>query len=414
MTGVARDTSRDAMVQAAQRYQEALLTYINSGEADQGGEAYDVTRLQAALMAYAGSGDVTQLGEAYETARLALQAKVPLSDFSLFHFAVLRDCLGADGRAAESLDRVEDFFLQGMAVYDMALRGYVSSMSNLTKEIAERRRVEQELRDITFELARQRDELDQKVKKRTAEIRTRAEELEIKNRQLTQTNQEQSNFSYALSHDLKTPINTIHCFLEVLLEDHGTGLKPEARELIGDLIGTAGRMRQLVDDVLDYSKVVKHQFTPEPVDLDDMVRLILKDMGPLVTSSGARIVVGPMPVIRGSPFQMRVLLTNLLSNALKYIPGGKAAQVRVACGPAAQPGKVRISVTDNGLGIPDAMQSRVFDLFKRLHRHDEFPGSGIGLALCKRVAENHGASISLTSEPGKGTAFSVDLELQET
>ncbi|WP_245597410.1 sensor histidine kinase [Leisingera caerulea] len=370
-------------------------------------------RYQTALAAYIESGDPEQLGEAYETARLALEANVPLPDFGLLHFAGLRNSLLPTGASGAFLERAEDFFLEGVAVYDMALRGYVSGMASLRKEIAERRRVEQELRDITFELARQRDELDREVRTRTTEIRLRAEELEGKNRQLVQANQEQSNFTYALSHDLKTPINTLYCFLEVLLEDYQADLKPEARELISDLIGTAARMRQLVDDVLDYSKIVGHQFTPERVDLQMLVRQVLKDMDSLAAGSQAEIRVGALPVVMGSPFQIRVLLTNLLSNALTYGSSGQKAQVRVECAPAGTAGKVRLSVSDNGPGIPEDMQERIFELFKRLHRYDQCPGSGIGLALCKRVAETHGTELRVISESGKGAAFSVDLNLEE-
>lgn len=388
MTGVDRHPAKDTLTLVAERYQTALAAYIESG-------------------------DPEHLGEAYETARLALEANVPLPDFGLLHFAGLRNSLLPAGASGAFLERAEDFFLEGVAVYDMALRGYVSSMASLRKEIAERRRVEQELRDITFELARQRDELDREVRTRTTEIRLRAEELEGKNRQLVQANQEQSNFTYALSHDLKTPINTLFCFLEVLLEDYQADLKPEARELISDLIGTAARMRQLVDDVLDYSKIVGHQFTPERVDLQMLVRQVLKDMDSLAAGSQAEIRVGALPVVMGSPFQIRVLLTNLLSNALTYGSSGQKAQVRVECAPAVTAGKVRLSVSDNGPGIPEDMQERIFELFKRLHRYDQCPGSGIGLALCKRVAETHGTELRVISEPGKGAAFSVDLNLEE-
>ncbi|UWQ54752.1 sensor histidine kinase [Leisingera caerulea] len=388
MTGVDRHPAKETLTLVAERYQTALAAYIESG-------------------------DPEQLGEAYETARLALEANVPLPDFGLLHFAGLRNSLLPAGASGTFLERAEDFFLEGVAVYDMALRGYVSGMASLRKEIAERRRVEQELRDITFELARQRDELDREVRTRTTEIRLRAEELEGKNRQLVQANQEQSNFTYALSHDLKTPINTLYCFLEVLLEDYQADLKPEARELISDLIGTAARMRQLVDDVLDYSKIVGHQFTPERVDLQMLVRQVLKDMDSLAAGSQAEIRVGALPVVMGSPFQIRVLLTNLLSNALTYGSSGQKAQVRVECAPAGTAGKVRLSVSDNGPGIPEDMQERIFELFKRLHRYDQCPGSGIGLALCKRVAETHGTELRVISESGKGAAFSVDLNLEE-
>lgn len=386
MIGVEEPRVQDVRTMAARRYCAALAAYMDRGEAE-------------------------QLGEAYEAARLALTANVPLSDFGVFHFSGLRQRLQTGGASGVWLDRAEDFFLEGMAVYDMALRGYVSGTAKLRKEVTERRRVEEELRDITFELARQRDELDREVQKRTAEIQLRAEELECKNRQLTQTNQDQSNFTYALSHDLKSPINTIHCFLDVLLEDFLEDLPPEAAGIIRDLIGTSQRMRQLVDDVLDYSKVVGHQFTPEPVELQQMVQQILQDMDALVASSQAEIQVGALPTVLGSPFQIRVLLTNLLSNALKYGEEGQRARVRVECGPADTANKARLSVSDSGPGIPEVMQEKIFDLFKRLHRYDERPGSGIGLALCKRVAENHGAVVHVNSQPGKGATFSVDLSL---
>ena len=246
---------------------------------------------------------------------------------------------------------------------------------------------------------------------RTVEIRERAKALEQTNGMLRQANREQAEFTYALSHDLKTPINTIDMFLQTLLEDFEDVIDDEALELIHIASETADRMKQLIDDVLEYSRVVDHTFQAEAVDLSRLIEEITVDQQSAFAAAEAELVVGDLPMVRGNQFQLRVLMTNLLSNALKYRAKDRKPQIRVHAEQDPEGLKVCVAVSDNGIGIREDRQAHIFELFKRLHTFDEFEGSGIGLALCKRVAENHGTEISVTSEEGVGSVFSIWLDL---
>lgn len=367
----------------------------------------DYTR---ALTQHLKTGNEETLIVAYDVARQALAEEINLADFGMLHHTGLRRAIELERDRSTMLDRAEAFFLEGMVVYDMALRGYQSSISRLQDEVTERKRIEQELRDITFELARQRDDLDTQVQRRTKELRIRAGALEQANRQLSQVNREQSEFTYALSHDLKTPVNTIDGLLQVLLEDFVEDIEEDGLEIVGNVLQTVGRMRHLIDDVLEYSRVIKHRFVPEKVDLQQLAKDVVNDLQSLSNEAEADIDIGPMPLVMGNPFQLRVLLSNLLSNALKYRDRSRTPRINLDAEDADIKGKVRISVTDNGIGIAPEHFDRICELFKRLHTYEEFDGSGIGLALCQRVAENHTTSLAIRSSVGEGSVFSVELK----
>ena len=363
------------------------------------------------LGAYCIRRDEGALVQVYDIAREALNDQMSLADYGSMHHGALGAICRSTSLGERAIEAADDFFLEGIAVYDMALRGYQTTVSRLQGEIAERRRVEEELRDITFDLARQRDDLDNQVRLRTVEIRERAKALEQTNGMLRQANREQAEFTYALSHDLKTPINTIDMFLQTLLEDFEDVIDDEALELIHIASETADRMKQLIDDVLEYSRVVDHTFQAEAVDLSRLIEEITVDQQSAFAAAEAELVVGDLPMVRGNQFQLRVLMTNLLSNALKYRAKDRKPQIRVHAEQDPEGLKVCVAVSDNGIGIREDRQAHIFELFKRLHTFDEFEGSGIGLALCKRVAENHGTEISVTSEEGAGSVFSIWLDL---
>ena len=384
-------TSADALLTGsdlARRYGEALATYC-------------LRRDEAALV------------QAYELSREALSTQLSLADYAAMFSSALSRLMGSATPAGGLLVSAEAFFLEGITVYDMALRGYQGTVANLRAEVAERRRIEEELRDITFALARQRDDLDSKVQLRTRELREHARELESINARLIHANREQADFTYSLSHDLKTPINTIDMFLQAILEDFQTGLDAQAVEMINIASQTADRMRTLIDDVLEYSRVVEQQFQVEPVELGPLLREITDDMRAAIQDAGGEVRLAALPRVKGNPFQLRVLFSNLLSNALKYRARGRAPQVEVLAAPGEEADRVTITVRDNGIGIAADRQAQIFELFRRLHTFDEYQGSGIGLALCKRVANSHGTNIRVISTEGTGSSFSIDLTLCE-
>ncbi len=370
-------------------------------------------RYADAIGAYCLNRDESALVKAYDMAREALQNDLSLADFGTMHHAALSAILLHCDDGSKAVDAAEEFFLEGIAVYDMALRGYRTNVSRLQAEIAERRRVEEQLRDITLDLERQRDSLDSQVQLRTAEIRERARELEQSNAMLIHANREQADFTYALSHDLKTPINTIEMYLQTLLEDFADIIDDDAIELIGIASDTAVRMKKLIDDVLEYSRVVEHSFNAEPVDLNRLVPEIISDMQAAIVDAEATVLPSELPTVRGNPFQLRVLFTNLLTNALKFRNECQRPEIRISARDRRSGAATSITVADNGIGIRSDQRGHIFDLFKRLHTFDEYHGSGIGLALCKRVADNHGTEIQVTSEEGSGSSFSIILETCE-
>jgi hypothetical protein len=364
-------------------------------------------RYRQALIAYARNGGEADLLEAYECARAALQAQVAISDIGEIHFHAARE-LRADSTDRELTEtRLEAFYLEAVSVYDMALRGYGASVATLTNEIAERRRAEEELRKLSGMLTLQRDQLDQQVRARTAELQNKVEELRALNSQLRQTNQEQSQFTYALSHDLKSPVNTMTNMLDFLASDYQDCIDEDGQELIFAARTTAARMSRIIADTLCYSQLVGLEPRFEPVDLAQLCKEVLADLRADIDAAQAKVHVGALPVIRGLPTQLRSLLQNLISNGLKFRAPDRPCVLRIEATSDVDDCEVEVSVRDNGIGIAAAQQERIFGLFQRLHTHDDYPGTGIGLALCQRVAHVHGGSVQVQSEPGKGSCFSV-------
>ena len=260
----------------------------------------------------------------------------------------------------------------------------VAAIERQETEIAERRKAEEAAQESEAKLA-------QKVV-----------ELEAANAEL-------SEFAYAASHDLKSPTNTLTALLEDLDITYGAEVPDEARAELAEARALTGRMRLLVDDILTYSQVVNGEDRREDVALGAVFDLALSDMASEIAASGAEIRIGDLPVVHGYPQYLGVLVRNLLSNALKFQDGSRRPEIDVV---ALNDGTGRqgFSMTDNGIGIDAVHQERIFQMFKRLHRQEDYPGTGLGLALCRRAVAAHGGTIDVASAPGQGTTFHVALE----
>jgi signal transduction histidine kinase len=224
-----------------------------------------------------------------------------------------------------------------------------------------------------------------------------------------QLRREQAEFTYAISHDLKSPANTIGLLLHEI-EAERANLSADGREMLAMAQETVIRMQKLVDSVLDYSRVTGQVAPDEAVPLESAIVEALADLKADIASAGAEIGFrGPFPRVRGDAVLTRLLIQNLVSNAIKFRLPERAPKVTISCdGPDAE-GLVRLSVADNGIGIADADRGRIFGLFQRLHLADEYPGSGIGLALCRRIVTGVGGDIKVRSRPGQGSTFDVRL-----
>jgi PAS domain S-box-containing protein len=224
---------------------------------------------------------------------------------------------------------------------------------------------------------------------------------------LKRSNQDLEAFAHVAGHDLQEPLRMVSSFLTLLQEKYGTSLDAKAREYIGFSVEGATRMSDLINDLLDYSRVNSKGKQPGPVALRVVVDDAETNLRVAIDESGAVLTVDPLPTVMADETQMRQVFQNLIGNALKFRVAGRRPEVRI--GVRQESGEWVFRVQDNGIGIPPDQQGRLFVIFERLHTRDEYPGTGIGLAICKRIVERHGGRIWVESEPGKGSAFCFTL-----
>jgi PAS domain S-box-containing protein len=243
-------------------------------------------------------------------------------------------------------------------------------------------------------------------------VRAKAEELQQANERLRRINQELEEFTYVVSHDLKEPLRTLEAFSTFLRQDYGESLGDEGREYINHLVGASRRLGLLIDDLLMLSRAGKVINTPRAFDLRDAVSTAVADLGDLIQRKGGVVrVEGPLPGVGGDPERVIQLLSNLIGNGLKYNASPRPEVVIGRADEADSPGMARLYVRDNGIGIDPQHHEQIFRVFRRLHRRDEYEGTGAGLAICKKIVEAHGGRIQVESRPGQGATFFFTLPL---
>jgi PAS domain S-box-containing protein len=232
-----------------------------------------------------------------------------------------------------------------------------------------------------------------------AELRRYAEELALSNEELYV-------FSYAASHDLQEPLRTIQAFIHLLNEKHKKNIDPEVDEFIDSAEEGVMRMYRLITDFLMYSRVGSQSAIMETVDCNSVLNDAIENLKIAIKESKAKIKNYTLPSINGNKVQITQVFQNLIGNAIKY-KGEKKPVIEIS---AEKKGDLwQFSVKDNGIGIEEWFSERIFIVFQKLHDYKKYPGSGIGLALCKRVIEKHGGKIWFESEVGKGTTFHFTL-----
>jgi PAS domain S-box-containing protein len=234
-------------------------------------------------------------------------------------------------------------------------------------------------------------------------------ELKRANDELQHANRDLETFAYSASHDLQEPLRTIAISAQ-LLERRCQTLDDEAHQLLTGIIQGADRMKDLVSDILAYATVTRHPESPLPaVDANQVVATVLETMSASINEAGAVITAGTLPVVSMHEKHLAQVLQNLCSNALKY---RSEAFPRINISATEQNGLAVFSVVDNGIGIEPRFAERIFGLFNRLHNRSEYPGSGIGLAICQRIVEQYGGRIWLEhSAPGQGSTFRFTVPL---
>ena len=234
--------------------------------------------------------------------------------------------------------------------------------------------------------------------------------LENMNKELEESNKELEKFAQVVAHDLQEPLRMVSSYMDMLSERYQDKLDKDANEFIDFAVNGTKRMQKLIDNLLDYSKAGKGVALTRAVEMESVLEEVLKNLETAVFEANATVTHDELPEVTGDDAQLCQLLQNLISNAIKF-RGEEPPRVHVA---SKRKGNVWIfSVHDNGIGLDPKYAQQIFGMFQRLHSQSKFPGSGIGLATCKKIVERHGGHIWVESEPGKGATFFFTVQIPE-
>jgi light-regulated signal transduction histidine kinase (bacteriophytochrome) len=269
---------------------------------------------------------------------------------------------------------------------ELAQRAVLNILEDFDNEVMQRRRAEEEVR-------RANATLEQRVHDRTAE-------LEAANRGLEE-------FSYSVSHDLRTPLRAIDGFSRILLEDHVDQLDAEGQRVLNVVRGSTVKMARLIDDILAFSRIGRLEMQSAPVDMEALVRGVLaNELAPAGAGRGPTIAIGELPATHGDTAMLQRVWTNLLDNAIKYTAPKRNGRIEI--GATAGGGETIFYVRDNGVGFDMQYVDKLFGVFQRLHG-TEFLGTGIGLAIIKRIVTRHGGRVWAEGKVGEGASFYFTL-----
>ena len=244
--------------------------------------------------------------------------------------------------------------------------------------------------------------------------------LENKVRELDRSNKELEEFAYIASHDLQEPLRKITSFSERLKEKLPSNLEPDVQLYLNRMLAATDNMRMLIDNLLEFSRTSRISEPFVRTDLNNIISEVIADLELKIEETSTSVTSETLPVIDAIPMQMRQLFTNLFTNAIKFKGDGATPKIEIKSSELSDEEKdanhlrvnnkyFKITVKDHGIGFDQEYSMKIFQIFQRLHGKAEYPGSGIGLAICKKIVENHSGRIFATSEAGKGAEFIIIL-----
>jgi signal transduction histidine kinase len=283
-------------------------------------------------------------------------------------------------------------------------------LERLQEEIFERRQVEKALLLYQQKLEEHKRDLEKRVSQRTQDLAdsNRQLQLEIEERRLIEqelrrSNAELEEFAYIASHDLKAPLRSIISFTQLLERRHGDQFDDEARSFMKFIKQGVKRFEQIINDLLHYARVFRSDAEPQAICLDHLLSVIIEGLHATIEKTEGRVEVAPLPALKVRKYAFEQLFQNLIDNALKFHRRGVAPLVQIAV--EKQEEHFLFSVRDNGIGIEEGFQERIFGLFQRLHTETQYEGTGIGLSICKKVVSRHGGKIWFESDASGASFF---------
>lgn len=310
---------------------------------------------------------------------------------------------GEEGVEIATLDKPGDFFGE-MALIDGSLRSAtaIASEDETTLEVLDRNGFLEMVKETPEFALGVMHALSDRIRMGN-ERRLAEEKLKETLAELDRSNEELEQFAYVASHDLREPLRMVTSFAQSLDKKYHGKLDETADEYIHFIVDGAARMQRLIDDILQYSRVSTRALPFEKLNAEEVLETVLLNLDMAIKEAHAKVTHDPLPVIYADPSQLGQVLQNLISNAIKFTREGETAAVHIS---AKRDGDQFVfSVKDSGIGIEPELFEKVFVIFQRLNPADKYPGTGIGLAVTKKIVERHGGQIWVESTPGQGTTF---------
>ena len=283
--------------------------------------------------------------------------------------------------------------------------GWIMGAVIVFQDVTELRRVQREREQLIQELSNTNEKLRDEIQKREAARRAALslmQDAQTAQAALKESNAALEEYARVASHDLQEPLRKIESFAQVLVEDYGSKLDKQAKTYLDVMVDAANRMRRLIRDVLAFSRAGTVEKPFGVVDLNQVLAVARDNLSARIEDQRAEVIVGPLPTVYADETQMIQLFQNLVGNGLKF---NKTEHPKVEVWVEESRDEWKIFVKDNGIGMRETERQMIFAPFKRLHTQQEFEGTGIGLAICRRIVTRHGGEIGVTAEPGKGSVF---------